>query len=217
METASELLDRPDLLNSRSEIGEAPAVRGESGREGVMRQARGLVRFLYSSNPFYILSADLVFVGLRLSFGAGGPASRTVGLLCGLGGYTLLLATTACVLIRLGDHWDDLRSLLLLILMILMAIAMSGDDVMAAERKASNATFRFSLLSRRLLNEDIAKVDGRAGPDDEFPADLGAVGAGASGAVDDAIGRAGDQCRPCDPPVGVGDPPVAVVDRVDPA
>ena len=64
------------------------------------------------------------------------PADRRrgrVALLCGLGGYTLLLATTACVLIRLGNLWDDLRSLLLLIVMILMAMAMSGDDVMAAD------------------------------------------------------------------------------------
>ena len=37
--------------------------------------ARGFVRFLYSSNPFYILSADLVFVGLRISFGPRGPAA----------------------------------------------------------------------------------------------------------------------------------------------
>ncbi len=54
-------------------------------------------------------------------------------LLTGLGVYTLLLAVSACVLIRIGKLWDDLRSLLLLIVMILMAIAMSGDDVMAAD------------------------------------------------------------------------------------
>ena len=58
----------------------------ESGRNGLMRPARGLVRFLYSSNPFYILSADLVFVGLRMSFGAGGPASRTLGASARAGG-----------------------------------------------------------------------------------------------------------------------------------
>ncbi len=44
--------------------------------------------------------------------------------------YTLLLATTACVLIRLGRLWDDLRTLLLLIVMMFLAIAMSCDDTL---------------------------------------------------------------------------------------
>ena len=51
-----------------------------------LRPARGFVRFLYSSNPFYILSADLVFVGLRISFGSGGPASTHLGPLVRPGG-----------------------------------------------------------------------------------------------------------------------------------
>jgi hypothetical protein len=99
---------------------------------GMAVPARGLVRFLYSSNPFYILSADLIFVGLRISFG-GGSAARTWALLLGLGGYALLLATAACILIRLGNLWDDLRSMLILIVMMFLAMAMSGDDVMAAD------------------------------------------------------------------------------------
>jgi hypothetical protein len=73
------------------------------------RPARSLVRLLYTSNPFYILSADLVFVGLRMTFGAGGPAAQSWALAISLAGYTLLLATTACLLIRLGKLWDDLR------------------------------------------------------------------------------------------------------------
>jgi hypothetical protein len=96
------------------------------------RPARGLVRFLYTSNPFYILSADLVFVGLRVSFGAGGPVARPWALAISLASYTLLLATTACILIRLGRLWDDLRSILLVVVMMFVAMAMSCDDTMAA-------------------------------------------------------------------------------------
>jgi hypothetical protein len=136
LEPASDPWDRSDVSLSGTEIGATPAddvYPPETGRAALLQPARGLVRFIYSSNPFYILSADLVFVGLRISFGAGGPASRTCSLLLGLGGYTLLMATTACVLIRLGKLWDDLRSLLLLIVMMFLAMAMSGDDVMAAD------------------------------------------------------------------------------------
>jgi hypothetical protein len=99
---------------------------------GLLRPARGLIRVLYTSNPFYVLSADLVFVGLRMSFGSGGPAAESWALAGSLAAYTLLLAATACVLIRLGRLWDDLRTLLLLIVMMFLAIAMSCDDSVAA-------------------------------------------------------------------------------------
>ena len=58
---------------------EPRAVSRGSGGVALARPARSLVRFLYTSNPFYILSADLVFVGLRMSFGSGGPAARVLG------------------------------------------------------------------------------------------------------------------------------------------
>jgi hypothetical protein len=67
-----------------------------------------------------------------MSFGAGGPAAYTWALAMSLAGYTLLLATTACILIRVGRLWDDLRSLLVLVVMMFLAIAMSCDDTMAA-------------------------------------------------------------------------------------
>jgi hypothetical protein len=114
-----------------------------------LQPERGLVRFVYSSNPFYILSADLVFVGLRISFGTGGPASRTWAHLLGLGGYTLLMATTACVLIRLGKLWDDLRSLVLLIVMMLLAMALVS---LVAVRRDGHRTCRTVLHSLRFLS-----------------------------------------------------------------
>ena len=73
-------------------------------------------------------------MGLRISFGPGGPASYSWALAIGLATYTLLLATTACFLIRVGHLWDDLRSLLLLIVM--MFLAMSFDDTMAADGRS---------------------------------------------------------------------------------
>lgn len=121
---------RSDADSRRTE----PLTRPHDAPRGLLKQpARGFVRFLYSSNPFYILSADLVFVGLRISFGTSGPGSRTWALWICLAGYTLLLATTACFLLRVGKLWDDLRSLLLLIVMMFMAMATSGDDAMAAD------------------------------------------------------------------------------------
>jgi hypothetical protein len=128
--------DPRERFGERGSVAAAARERRGGSRESsgvtLARPAKSLVRFLYTSNPFYILSADLVFVGLRMSFGAGGPAAQSWALTMSLAGYTLLLATTACVLIRVGRLWDDLRSLLVLVVMMFLAIAMSCDDIMAA-------------------------------------------------------------------------------------
>src|SRR4051794_848363 len=56
--------------------------------------AQGLLRRLVTSNPFYVISADLVFVGLRMSFDTDGRTFETWALMLALAGYTLLLAAT---------------------------------------------------------------------------------------------------------------------------
>ena len=130
----------------------------ESARALLARPARGFVRFLYSSNPFYILSADLVFVGLRISFGSGGPASHSWALLFGLAGYTLLMATTACFLIRVGKLWDDLRSLLLLIVMMFLAMATSGDDTMAVDPRRGALGYLGGFLFAVVVTESVLRT-----------------------------------------------------------
>ncbi|MFI5459501.1 MAG: hypothetical protein ACHRXM_29090 [Isosphaerales bacterium] len=136
METSDDSRDRSGEQESAAEpsprAGRSDGTQGPP-RVGLAQPARGFVRFLYSSNPFYIVSADLVFVGLRLSFGAGGPAPSSRALLVGLAGYTLLMATTACFLIRVGKLWDDLRSLLILVVMMFFAMALCDDETMAAD------------------------------------------------------------------------------------
>jgi len=131
--------DSRDWFGEQGSAAEPSPRAGQSdGTQGSPRArpaqpARGFVRFLYSSNPFYIVSADLVFIGLRMSFGAGGPASQSWALLLGLASYTLLMATTACFLIRVGKLWDDLRSLLILVVMMFFAMALCNDETMAAD------------------------------------------------------------------------------------
>jgi hypothetical protein len=147
----------------RAAPGPPPSVRKSDGargtpRVGLARPARGFVRFLYSSNPFYILSADLVFVGLRMSFGAGGSVSRTWALMVGLAGYTLLMATTACFLIRVGKLWDDLRSLLILVVMMFLAMALCGDETMAADPRRGAISCVGSFLFAVVVTEAVLRT-----------------------------------------------------------
>ena len=89
-----------------------------------------LLRALYTHNPFYVISADLIFIGLRMSFDPTAKAFDTWALIAGLVGFTLLLAVTACLLVRFGRVWDDMRSVLLLVVMMFLAISTTIDDVL---------------------------------------------------------------------------------------
>ncbi|APW61750.1 hypothetical protein [Paludisphaera borealis] len=95
------------------------------------RARRSLLRRLYTSNPFYVISADLVFIGLRMSFDTSGRTFETGAFMIALLGYTLLLATTACVLMRLGEVWDDVRTILLLVVAMFLAISVTFDETLA--------------------------------------------------------------------------------------
>lgn len=99
----------------------------------------GLVALLYNHNPFYLISACLFVYGLKLLFrsgtsdvlfGRGAVAYiEPWGLLSSLAGVTLLMAITAILIVRLGRVWEDARSLLLIVLLMLLSIAVSMDEI----------------------------------------------------------------------------------------
>lgn len=100
-----------------------------------LRQQGGLARVLYTNNPFYLISAWLVFSGLRVSFDSGGEMFETWALIGGLAGYALLAAVAAGVLIRLGRVWEDIRTLVLLVLLMFLAIAVSLDEALVKDAR----------------------------------------------------------------------------------
>lgn len=119
--------------------------------------ARGLLRRFYTSNPFYVISADLVFVGLRMSLGASGRASESGALMLALLGYTLLLAATACLLIRLGDVWDDARTLLLLVVAMFLAISVTFDETLAGNPRLGVAYYLGGLACAGAVSEGLLR------------------------------------------------------------
>ncbi|HEX3450569.1 MAG TPA: hypothetical protein VHS97_20105, partial [Isosphaeraceae bacterium] len=157
METSSDSRDRAGDPRRTQSTGQKDGLH-DATRALLAQPVRGFARFLYSSNPFYILSADLVFVGLRISFGSGGPASYSWALAIGLATYTLLLATTACFLIRVGKLWDDLRSLLLLIVILFLAMAMSFDDTMAADPRRGSLGYLGGFAFAVVVSEAVLRT-----------------------------------------------------------
>jgi len=89
------------------------------------------LRWLYTNNPFYVISAVLVLYGLRISFNSSGPTFQIGALIIGLTAYTALLAGAAWFLIRFGKLWEDVRTLLLLVVLLLLAISASFDETLA--------------------------------------------------------------------------------------
>lgn len=104
-------------------------------------QVPKLLRLLYVHNPFYLISACLFVYGLKEFFRPGNMdflfAAGSVtyidpwwlmGSLCGV---TLLMATTAFLIVHFGKVWEDARSLVLVILLMLLAISVSFDEIIA--------------------------------------------------------------------------------------
>jgi hypothetical protein len=118
---------------------------------------RGLLRWLYNHNPFYVLSAALFFWGLYRSFDRTAESIETLGLMIGLVAYTVVLAVTAYLVIRLGKVWDDGRSLLVLILVMLLGISVSFDNAFRYSLGAGVLCSLGGLLFAVLLSEGLLR------------------------------------------------------------
>ena len=101
---------------------------------------RDCAKFLFNHNPFYPLSAALIMVGLREAMQSWGPsASGAWWLAQGLAAYTILLAVTAVVIIRVGKVWDDARTICLLVVLMFMAMSTSFDALCVETPRAARA------------------------------------------------------------------------------
>src|SRR6202022_1302471 len=93
------------------------------------------IRWICTTNPFYVLSAGLFLAGLWISFGGQGQddnieAEETWALMAWLAGYTLLLVGTAYLLVRFAKVWDDARTVLLLVVLMFLATSVTFDKVL---------------------------------------------------------------------------------------
>ncbi len=112
---------------------------------------------LCTSNPFYVLSAALFLLGLRISFGEQIEAVQTWALMSGLAGYTLLLAVTAGLLVRFENVWDDVRTVLLLVVLMFLATSVTFDEVLVLDPGRGAACFLVGLLFAVCLSEALLR------------------------------------------------------------
>lgn len=95
---------------------------------------RPLLRYVYNHNPFYPLSAVLVLLGLHHLFHDVEASENLTDisfsnarLWAVLAGYAVLLAGTSIWIVRVGKVWDDARTILLTLVLLLVAMSVNSD------------------------------------------------------------------------------------------
>src|SRR5262249_32012967 len=119
---------------------------------GLLQSTRGLIRWICTKNPFYVASALCVLVGLWVSFGAQARVEQTWALMLGLAGYTLLLAVPAVLLVRYGGIWEDVRTVLLLVVLMFLATSVTFDDALARTPELGITCYVAGFLFAALLS-----------------------------------------------------------------
>jgi hypothetical protein len=115
--------------------------------------AQWFVRHLCTANPFYVISAGLFLAGLYATFPVKDSEIDTWALLSGLAGYTLLLAGTAFLLVRFAKAWDDLRTVLLLVVLMFLATSVTFDELIVLEPGRGAACSLIGLAFAILVSE----------------------------------------------------------------
>jgi hypothetical protein len=118
---------------------------------------RGLLRWVSTNNPFYVLSAGLFLAGLWISFGAQAEEVQTWALMSGLASYVLLLAGTAYLLVRFGNVWDDVRTVLLLVVLMFLATSVTFDEVLVLDPGRGFLCYLLGLLFALGVSEGLLR------------------------------------------------------------
>lgn len=121
-------------------------------------QPRTLLGLLATSNPFYVISAALFLFGLRVSFGDPERDLDTWALTLGLAGYTLLLAAAALLLVRFAVVWNDVRTVLLLVVLMFLATSVTFDELLVMNPNRGMILNLGGLAFSLLLSEGIMRT-----------------------------------------------------------
>jgi hypothetical protein len=103
-------------------------------------------RYLYTSNPFYLVSAGLVLTGLGQGFRAESDAYDPWLLGGALLAYTVLMTIASLAVIRGGKVWDDGRTMVLIVAFLLCIQPIALDRILLNESFRGVDTGRWLML-----------------------------------------------------------------------
>ena len=101
-----------------------------------MSANRGPLRFLVNHNPFYLISTLLLLYGLQIATDSGASIhEHTLAvILCGV---IVLMAVTAIAIVKFGGVWDDTRTILLSIMLLLVGVTIGCDTEVMEDRHSA--------------------------------------------------------------------------------
>lgn len=119
---------------------------------GVLGQ---IARFLYTQNPFYLLSVAFVLHSTRLWYRQGAETFDPWPLMGIIGGYILLVAAVGFVLVRFGKVWDDARSIFLILLLLFVELSLTFDGVLVSQPATGRALLATGLTVAVVVSEGL--------------------------------------------------------------
>ena len=108
-------------------------VEKPGGREVFTKQIpifKILFGWMYNHNPFYLISAVLFLYAMTRIFETGYVWINTAIPMGIIAGYTVLLAGTAILIVRLGRVWEDARSIVVIVILLLATLSVSLDGLL---------------------------------------------------------------------------------------
>lgn len=120
--------------------------------------SNGVLRMLYTHNPFYLLSACLMLYGLQATFRpAEGELINPWALLASLCAYSALVAGTAYLIVRFGKVWEDARSLVLILLLLFFALSVSFDEIFNTSVNSAYGLLALGLTFSVVVSEGLCR------------------------------------------------------------
>ncbi|MCC9599034.1 hypothetical protein LOC67_00570 [Stieleria sp. JC731] len=93
------------------------------------------VRFLYNQNPFYLISCLLVIYGCQSLVATGESLlEKTIMMGGGILAYGILMALVCVGVVRIAKVWDDARSIFIVVIISLIAMTTSFDELSIWDR-----------------------------------------------------------------------------------
>lgn len=125
-----------------------------------VRCSNRLGGFLYTHNPFYLISCFLILYGLQIAapqFGADGDGLfvRPMLLFGGMAGYTFLMAATCISVVRCCKIWEDARSIFLVVIIGLTALSTGLDEFCVSDLNFAGPLLATGGLFAILVTESI--------------------------------------------------------------
>ena len=112
-------------------------------------------RLICTHNPFYLLSVCFVLHGTGLQMNDAHEQHQPLPLFLLICGYILVMSLTAVTIIRKAKLWEDARSILLLVPVLLVELSLTLDDPLITDpaigRGLVVGAFLFSAMVLELL------------------------------------------------------------------